>query len=179
MNKYSCGNDPQPGDVVEVVTMEDLPEESWWNQAITEKLQKEKHYSVFAVAFGDWICLFNKPEIIWHHPSRFRLIHRAGEQPQPDMAKLLEEKEREIERLKEQVNDLKMDAAAHEYNEAERIKFQPEYEREICVRFAEYIGGLEMKMYKDGWCEPGGSNGFYYSTNDLYTKFLGEHTANH
>lgn len=285
--KYSCGNDPQPGDVVEVVTMEDLPEESWWNQAITEKLQKEKHYSVFAVAFGDWICLFNKPEIIWHHPSRFRLIRRAGEtdnkrnifeeliqtiertavnntatisnvklwakswreewvgeperergwtingeQPQPDekdkkirvlkfvlsecdtllsyledtehgsigkritdmrglilkitngdtqpdMAKLIEEKEREIERLKEQVNDLKMDAAAHEYNEAERIKFQPEYEREICVRFAEYIGGLEMKMYKDGWCEPGGSNGFYYSTNDLYTKFLGEHTANH
>lgn len=279
---YSCGNDPQPGDVVEVVTMDDLPEESWWNQAITEKLQKGKHYSVFAVAFGDWICLFNKPEIIWHHPSRFRLIRRAGEtdnkrnifeeliqtiertavnntatisnvklwakswreewvgeperergwtingeqpqpgdeevrtpiqdalyatskfttddctlladgilmylkdagmgivrQPQPDMAKLLEEKEREIERLKEQVNDLKMDAAAHEYNEAERIKFQPEYEREICVRFAEYIGGLEMKMYKDGWCEPGGSNGFYYSTNDLYTKFLGEHTANH
>ena len=96
MNKYSCGNDPQPGDVVEVVTMEDLPEESWWNQAITEKLQKEKHYSVFAVAFGDWICLFNKPEIIWHHPSRFRLIRRAGEQPQPDMAKLIEEKVNKI-----------------------------------------------------------------------------------
>lgn len=96
---YSCGNDPQPGDVVEVVTMDDLPEESWWNQAITEKLQKEKHYSVFAVAFGDWICLFNKPEIIWHHPSRFRLLRRAGEQP--DYAKMLEEKDEAIRELRE------------------------------------------------------------------------------
>ena len=194
MNKYSCGNDPQPGDVVEVVTMEDLPEESWWNQAITEKLQKEKHYSVFAVAFGDWICLFNKPEIIWHHPSRFRLIRRAGEQPQPgdeevrtpiqdalyatskfttddctlladgilmylkdagmgivrqpqpDMAKLLEEKEREIERLKEQVNDLKMDAAAHEYNEIERLRYQEEYERQLLGEKDEAIRELRAGL---------------------------------
>jgi len=105
--KYSCGNDPQPGDVVEVVTMEDLPEESWWNQAITEKLQKEKHYSVFAAAFGDWICLFNKPEIIWHHPSRFRLLRRAGEQP--DYAKMLEEKEREIAGLKQQIDNIRFE----------------------------------------------------------------------
>jgi hypothetical protein len=231
-NKYSCGNDPQPGDVVEVVTMDDLPELEKTNWAIGD-IRLAVSYTVnearpYASCNGKnefGVYLVNRQFV--HPVSRFRLIRRAGEQPQPgdeevrtpiqdalyatskfttddctlladgilmylkdagmgivrqpqpDMAKLLEEKEREIERLKEQVNDLKMDAAAHEYNEAERIKFQPEYEREICVRFAEYIGGLEMKMYKDGWCEPGGSNGFYYSTNDLYTKFLGEHTANH
>ena len=94
---YSCGNDPQPGDVVEVVTMDDLPEESWANQAVREKLQKGNNYSVFAAAFGDWICLFNKPEIIWHHPSRFRLLRRAGEQP--DYAKMLEEKDEAIREL--------------------------------------------------------------------------------
>jgi hypothetical protein len=268
--KYSCGNDPQPGDVVEVVTMDDLPELEKTNWAIGD-IRLAVSYTVnearpYASCNGKnefGVYLVNRQFV--HPVSRFRLIRRAGEQPQPgdeevrtpiqdalyatskfttddctlladgilmylkdagmgivrqpqpDMAKMpetsrekllilaewfdkvykdsgksddvqkdlrkiaseLEEKEREIERLKEQVNDLKMDAAAHEYNEAERIKFQPEYEREICVRFAEYIGGLEMKMYKDGWCEPGGSNGFYYSTNDLYTKFLGEHTANH
>ena len=96
---YSCGNDPQPGDVVEVVTMDDLPEESWANQAVREKLQKGNNYSVFAAAFGDWICLFNKPEIIWHHPSRFRLLRRAGEQP--DYAKMLEEKDEAIRELRE------------------------------------------------------------------------------
>lgn len=153
-NKYSCGNDPQPGD----------------KRNVFEELIQ----TIEGTAVNNTATISNVK--LWAKSWREEL---AGEQPQPDMAKLIEEKEREIERLKEQVNDLKMDAAAHEYNEAERIKFQPEYEREICVRFAEYIGGLEMKMYKDGWCEPGGSNGFYYSTNDLYTKFLGEHTANH
>jgi hypothetical protein len=222
-NKYSCGNDPQPGDVVEVVNAKEIKGEDFlFIMAAGIKLGNT--HTVNDISVNGQIRVGK----VYHiHPSRFRLIRRAGEQPQPgdeevrtpiqdalyatskfttddctlladgilmylkdagmgivrqpqpDMAKLLEEKEREIERLKEQVNDLKMDAAAHEYNEAERIKFQPEYEREICVRFAEYIGGLEMKMYKDGWCEPGGSNGFYYSTNDLYTKFLGEHTANH
>jgi hypothetical protein len=174
-NKYSCGNDPQPGDVVEVVNAKEIKGEDFlFIMAAGIKLGNT--HTVNDISVNGQIRVGK----VYHiHPSRFRLIRRAGEQPQPDMAKMLEEKEREIERLKEQVNDLKMDAAAHEYNEAERIKFQPEYEREICVRFAEYIGGLEMKMYKDGWCEPGGSNGFYYSTNDLYTKFLGEHTANH
>jgi hypothetical protein len=259
--KYSCGNDPQPGDVVEVVNAKEIKGEDFlFIMAAGIKLGNT--HTVNDISVNGQIRVGK----VYHiHPSRFRLIRRAGEQPQPgdeevrtpiqdalyatskfttddctlladgilmylkdagmgivrqpqpDMAKMpetsrekllilaewfdkvykdsgksddvqkdlrkiaseLEEKEREIERLKEQVNDLKMDAAAHEYNEAERIKFQPEYEREICVRFAEYIGGLEMKMYKDGWCEPGGSNGFYYSTNDLYTKFLGEHTANH
>ncbi len=98
--------------MVEVVTMEDLPEESWANQAVREKLQKGNNYSVFAAAFGDWICrdwicLFNKPEIIWHHPSRFRLLRRAGEQP--DYAKMLEEKEREIAGLKQQIDNIRFE----------------------------------------------------------------------
>ena len=100
MNKYSCGNDPQPGDVVEVVTMEDLlPESCNWAKEVGLVLNKE--YTVNNLSVNDvWVRL--KGERLLHHPSRFRLIRRAGkperergwtingEQQQPDMAKMPE-----------------------------------------------------------------------------------------
>ena len=197
--KYSCGNDPQPGDVVEVVTMDDLPELEKTNWAIGD-IRLAVSYTVnearpYASCNGKnefGVYLVNRQFV--HPVSRFRLIRRAGEQPQPgdeevrtpiqdalyatskfttddctlladgilmylkdagmgivrqpqpDMAKLLEEKEREIERLKEQVNDLKMDAAAHEYNEIERLRYQEEYERQLLGEKDEAIRELRAGL---------------------------------
>jgi hypothetical protein len=204
-NKYSCGNDPQPGDVVEVVTMEDLPEFEKSNWAVEEGLEPNVKYTVkiFDLEEDSNLSIILEGKMYWQLAPRFRLIRRAGEpdnkrnifeeliqtiertavnntatisnvklwakswreewvgeperergwtingeQPQPDMAKLIEEKEREIERLKEQVNDLKMDAAAHEYNEAERIKFQPEYERQLLEEKNEAIRELVSQLVR-------------------------------
>ena len=102
---YSCGNDPQPGDVVEVVTMGDLPqfEETNWAK---EDLKLYFNYTVEEARVYD-SCNGKKEFGVYlsgckyiHPASRFRLIRRAGEQPQPDIVKLIEEKEREIEMLK-------------------------------------------------------------------------------
>ena len=81
--------------------------------------------------------------------------------------------------LERQINKLISENMTHEFNNAEAERFRPEYERQICERFAEYIGESGLKMYPEGWCEPGGSNGAHFSTYDLYTKFLGEHTPDH
>lgn len=39
------------------------------------------------------------------------------------------------------------------------------------IEFAEWIAKQDLKMYADGWCQPGGSNGFHYSTSELYKLF--------
>lgn len=79
----------------------------------------------------------------------------------------------------------------HEYNQAEALRFAPEYERQIredernkmqqsgitakwnedeqvyelsdgkaerieAVEFAEWVGKEDLKLYRDGWCQPGG-----------------------
>jgi hypothetical protein len=189
-NKYSCGNDPQPGDVVEVVNAKEIKGEDFlFIMAAGIKLGNT--HTVNDISVNGQIRVGK----VYHiHPSRFRLIRRAGEQPQPgdeevrtpiqdalyatskfttddctlladgilmylkdagmgivrqpqpDMAKLLEEKEREIERLKEQVNDLKMDAAAHEYNEIERLRYQEEYERQLLEEKDEAIRELRAGL---------------------------------
>ena len=142
MNKYSCGNDPHPGDVVEVVNAKEIKGEDFlFIMAAGIKLGNT--HTVNDISVNGQIRVGK----VYHiHPSRFRLIRRAGEQPQPDMAKMLEEKEREIERLKEQVNDLKMDAAAHEYNEIERLRYQEEYERQLLEEKDEAIRELRAGL---------------------------------
>lgn len=37
---------------------------------------------------------------------------------------------------------------------------------------ANFIGKEDLKKYADGWCQPGGSNGFHWSTPELVTQFL-------
>ena len=39
------------------------------------------------------------------------------------------------------------------------------------VEFAEWIGKEDLKLYPEGWCQPGGSNGMHLSTIELYKLF--------
>lgn len=39
------------------------------------------------------------------------------------------------------------------------------------VEFAEFIGREGLKLYSEGWCQPGGSNGMHLSTYQLYQLF--------
>jgi hypothetical protein len=104
-NVYSCGNVPMVGDVVEVVTLNDIEGEKL-NWTKSDSLMMGKHYVVSDIAFQDKIAVEGKG--YFHHFSRFRLIRRSGEQPQPDYAKMLEEKDREIAGLKKQNSALKL-----------------------------------------------------------------------
>ena len=40
------------------------------------------------------------------------------------------------------------------------------------MEFAEFIGKEDLKLYSEGWCQPGGSNGMHLSTTDLYNLFI-------
>lgn len=42
------------------------------------------------------------------------------------------------------------------------------------LEFIKWLGGKDLKRYADGWCQPGGSNGFHYSDEDLQRLFLDE-----
>lgn len=43
--------------------------------------------------------------------------------------------------------------------------------KEQVMDFIKWIGEQDLKRYAEGWCQPGGSNGFYYSDEDLYQLF--------
>ena len=77
---YSCGNTPQPGDVVEVVHLLSIPSEPHIWPTISG-LEIGKEYVVDS--FCERIKI--KGTSYYHAPSRFRLLRRAGEQPQPDI----------------------------------------------------------------------------------------------
>lgn len=40
--------------------------------------------------------------------------------------------------------------------------------------FIRWLGSKDLKRYPEGWCQPGGSNGFHYSDEDLYKLFSEE-----
>ena len=84
---YSCGNTPQPGDVVEVVTMEDLPEFEKSNWAKEDQLTFGSKYTVetFDIEDDSYLTIQLKEKMYWQLAPRFRLLRRAGEQPQPDI----------------------------------------------------------------------------------------------
>jgi len=43
--------------------------------------------------------------------------------------------------------------------------------KEQIIDFIKWIGDQDLKRYSEGWCQPGGSNGFHYSDDDLYKLF--------
>jgi len=47
---------------------------------------------------------------------------------------------------------------------------------EFAGKFAEWVSEVkEFKKYPEGWCQPGGSNGWHCTTDELiteYTKYL-------
>jgi len=43
--------------------------------------------------------------------------------------------------------------------------------KEQIMDFIKWIGDQDLKRYSEGWCQPGGSNGFHYSDDDLYKLF--------
>jgi len=73
---YSCGNTPQPGDVVHLLSIPSEPH-IW---PTISGLEIGKEYVVDS--FCERIKI--KGTSYYHAPSRFRLLRRAGEQPQPD-----------------------------------------------------------------------------------------------
>ena len=105
-------------------------------------------------------------------------VKKLGEQALGN-ALMYAESRQEVKLLKAEVERLRGENMTHEYNQAEAERFRGEYERQICERFAEYIGQSGLKMYSEGWCEPGGSNGMHLSTEELYQRYLGEHTSDH
>ena len=48
------------------------------------------------------------------------------------------------------------------------------YSVEDMEGLANFIGKEDLKKYADGWCQPGGSNGFHWSTPELVTQFLNQ-----
>ena len=43
--------------------------------------------------------------------------------------------------------------------------------KEQIMDFIKWFGEQDLKRYAEGWCQPGGSNGFHYSDDDLYKLF--------
>jgi hypothetical protein len=80
-NKYSCGNDPQPGD----------------KRNVFEELIQ----TIEGTAVNNTATISNVK--LWAKSWREEL---AGEQPQPDMAKLIEEKDEAIRELRAGLEDI-------------------------------------------------------------------------
>lgn len=83
-----------------------------------------------------------KGKLYWHPISRFRLIRRAGEQPQPDMAKLIEEKGRLISEYESKIEKLLFSRIDKSKKHSEALAAKDEAIRELvegrenpCFRF--------------------------------------------
>lgn len=51
--------------------------------------------------------------------------------------------------------------------------------KEQIMDFIKWFGEQDLKRYAEGWCQPGGSNGFHYSDEDLYKLFQGVQAGSH
>lgn len=45
---------------------------------------------------------------------------------------------------------------------------------ELMIGFTEWMGQQDLKFYPEGWCEPGGSNGWHESTIYFLDKYIKE-----
>lgn len=54
-------------------------------------------------------------------------------------------------------------------NGAKVLLSQPGHE---VMAFANWLGKEDLKLYAEGWCQPGGSNGLHLSTEELYKLFI-------
>lgn len=43
---------------------------------------------------------------------------------------------------------------------------------ELMIGFTEWMGQQDLKFYKEGWCQPGGSNGWHESTIYFLDKYI-------
>jgi len=50
-------------------------------------------------------------------------------------------------------------------------EFANQEKRIEAIEFAKYTQDQDLKRYSEGWCQPGGSNGFHYSDEELYNQF--------
>jgi len=51
--------------------------------------------------------------------------------------------------------------------------------KEQIMDFIKWFGEQDLKRYAEGWCQPGGSNGFHYSDEDLYKQFQEVQAGSH
>lgn len=50
------------------------------------------------------------------------------------------------------------------------------WDEDKALKLALWISELGLKNYPEGWCQPGGSNGFHYSSSDLISDFKSKQT---
>lgn len=58
----------------------------------------------------------------------------------------------------------------------ECVKYLSIVAKKEAIEFGNFLGKEDLKMYSEGWCQLGGSNGLHLSTDDLYTIYNDQKT---